>query len=282
MRRIEISGPNGTIGGIEAGSGPPLVLVAGLGSTHRIWGEMPRVLGRSYRVVAPDNRGVGGSRDGSPFTLDRAAEDLLALIEQLGPGPVSLLGISMGGIISLKAALAAPGLIERLVLGSCAAHLSTHGRRSLELLRDLLLWVPPRRMGVNLMTLAFAPPFVEEYTPLVEQAAETYGLDILRDNIEDEERNTTRFIIMTKEPIDPDPDEGPVVTSFVFRVRNVPAALYKALGGGWQIREGKDFVSKENIEEMQKRTDWGDLLIPRAVETPAVPDDRKRWRRPDW
>lgn len=176
MRRIEISGPNGTIGGIEAGSGPPLVLVAGLGSTHRIWGEMPRVLGRSYRVVAPDNRGVGGSRDGSPFTLDRAAEDLLALIEQLGPGPVSLLGISMGGIISLKAALAAPGLIERLVLGSCAAHLSTHGRRSLELLRDLLLWVPPRRMGVNLMTLAFAPPFVEEYTPLVEQAAETYGL----------------------------------------------------------------------------------------------------------
>lgn len=59
-------------------------------------------------------------------------------------------------------------------------------------------------------------------------------------------------------------------------------ALYKALGGGWQIREGKDFVSKENIEEMQKRTDWGDLLIPREVETPAVPDDRKRWRRPDW
>jgi NodT family efflux transporter outer membrane factor (OMF) lipoprotein len=59
-------------------------------------------------------------------------------------------------------------------------------------------------------------------------------------------------------------------------------ALYKALGGGWQIREGKDFVSKENIEEMQKRTDWGDLLMPRAVETPAVPDDRKRWRRPDW
>jgi prephenate dehydratase len=62
-------------------------------------------------------------------------------------------------------------------------------------------------------------------------AAETYGLDVLRDNIEDEEHNTTRFIIMAPEPIDPDPDEKPVVTSFVFRVRNVPAALYKALGG---------------------------------------------------
>jgi NodT family efflux transporter outer membrane factor (OMF) lipoprotein len=59
-------------------------------------------------------------------------------------------------------------------------------------------------------------------------------------------------------------------------------ALYKALGGGWQIREGKDFVSKENIEEMQKRTDWGDLLMPEAVETPAAADERKQWRRPDW
>ena len=59
-------------------------------------------------------------------------------------------------------------------------------------------------------------------------------------------------------------------------------AMYKALGGGWQIREGKDFVSKENIEEMQKRTDWGDLLTPAALETPAAADARKQWRRPDW
>ncbi|PKP76516.1 MAG: prephenate dehydratase, partial [Alphaproteobacteria bacterium HGW-Alphaproteobacteria-3] len=41
----------------------------------------------------------------------------------------------------------------------------------------------------------------------------------------------TRFIIMAKEPDDAGPDEGPVITSFIFRVRNVPAALYKALGG---------------------------------------------------
>jgi prephenate dehydratase len=62
-------------------------------------------------------------------------------------------------------------------------------------------------------------------------AAEIYGLDILRDNIEDEEHNTTRFLVMAQDPIDPDPKDGVVVTSFVFRVRNVPAALYKALGG---------------------------------------------------
>ncbi len=62
-------------------------------------------------------------------------------------------------------------------------------------------------------------------------AAETYGLQILASDIEDAEHNTTRFVIMSKEPIDPDPGEGPVVTTFVFRVRSVPASLYKALGG---------------------------------------------------
>jgi NodT family efflux transporter outer membrane factor (OMF) lipoprotein len=59
-------------------------------------------------------------------------------------------------------------------------------------------------------------------------------------------------------------------------------SLYKALGGGWQIREGKDFVSKDNVQEMEKRTDWGDLIQPKALETPASAEERTQWRRPDW
>jgi prephenate dehydratase len=64
-----------------------------------------------------------------------------------------------------------------------------------------------------------------------ELAAEIYALDVLRSGIEDAEHNTTRFMVMAREPIDPDPASGPVMTTFVFRVRNVPAALYKVLGG---------------------------------------------------
>jgi prephenate dehydratase len=62
-------------------------------------------------------------------------------------------------------------------------------------------------------------------------ASEIYGLDILAENIEDEAHNTTRFIILQREPDWAKPDNGVVVTTFVFKVRNVPAALYKALGG---------------------------------------------------
>jgi prephenate dehydratase len=62
-------------------------------------------------------------------------------------------------------------------------------------------------------------------------AAETYGLKMAAKNIEDEEHNTTRFVILSKKRQDAKSGPGKVMTSFVFRVRNVPASLYKAMGG---------------------------------------------------
>ena len=68
---------------------------------------------------------------------------------------------------------------------------------------------------------AIAPPL----------AAEIYGLEVLADDVEDEDHNTTRFVVLSRELVEAPPDNGPVVTSFVFNVRNLPAALFKALGG---------------------------------------------------
>jgi prephenate dehydratase len=68
---------------------------------------------------------------------------------------------------------------------------------------------------------AIAPPL----------AAEIYGLQILARDVEDEDDNTTRFVVLSPDLVQAPRGNGPVVTSFIFNVRNLPAALYKALGG---------------------------------------------------
>ncbi len=64
-----------------------------------------------------------------------------------------------------------------------------------------------------------------------ELASGIYGLEILKRDVEDAAHNTTRFVVLCAEPEDAEPGEGPVITTFIFRVRNVPAALFKAMGG---------------------------------------------------
>jgi prephenate dehydratase len=62
-------------------------------------------------------------------------------------------------------------------------------------------------------------------------AAKIYGLHILAENVEDESHSTTRFIVLSREGRRPRRGNGLVLTTFVFQVRNIPAALYKAMGG---------------------------------------------------
>ena len=64
-----------------------------------------------------------------------------------------------------------------------------------------------------------------------ELAADIYGLQVLARHIEDHDRNTTRFLVMARDPDYRKRGEFGMMTSFVFRVRNIPAALYKAMGG---------------------------------------------------
>ena len=105
-----------------------------------------------------------------PSALHGAAEDLAAVLDDREIDRAALLGASMGGVIALHTAISHPDRITRLVIASSSPRLTTHGRRMLELLQDMLLYAPPERAGAALMTLAFAPSFHERFGGFVDDA----------------------------------------------------------------------------------------------------------------
>ncbi len=105
-------------------------------------------------------------------------------------------------------------------LGQCRKIIREHGLRPL---------ISGDTAGAAREVAEAADPSQAAISPPL--AAEIYGLDVLAEDIEDEDHNTTRFVVLSRDYVEAPPGDGPVVTSFIFNVRNIPAALYKALGG---------------------------------------------------
>ena len=116
-------------------------------------------------------------------------------------------------------------------------------------------------------------PDVASISPPV--AAELYGLKIIENNVEDSPDNMTRFVILAREPVDPASLKGEdAITTFVFEVKNIPAALYKAMGGF-----ATNGVNMTKLESYQKGASFsattfyadiigapGDPAVDRALE----------------
>jgi pimeloyl-ACP methyl ester carboxylesterase len=104
----------------EAGEGPPVLFLHGLGGSGADWEPLVAGLRGRYRVIIPDLRGSGRTRDlqhpGGPFTIAQLAADMAALLARPGAAPAHVVGWSMGGMVGLQLAADAPALVRSLTV----------------------------------------------------------------------------------------------------------------------------------------------------------------------
>ena len=127
---------------------------------------------------------------------------------------INLLGVRGGTLAQVKRAHS-----HLVLLPQCGAFLREHGIEGK---------ISPDNARAAREVAEAANP--EDAALASELAAEVYGLDVLARDVEDEDHNTTRFLLMSRDP-DNSRRGDRMMTTFVFRVRNIPAALYKAMGG---------------------------------------------------
>jgi pimeloyl-ACP methyl ester carboxylesterase len=104
----------------EQGSGPPLVLLHGGGSTAETsFGAIIPSLARAHRVIAPEQQAHGHSGDRDrPLSFEQMADDTAALLGKLGVAEADVLGFSNGGVVALQLAIRHPRLVRRLIVCS--------------------------------------------------------------------------------------------------------------------------------------------------------------------
>jgi 3-oxoadipate enol-lactonase len=126
---MKVEGAGGTINVREFGDASRrLVCLHALALSGELWDPFADSLARDHdvRVLAVDARGHGESTwDSAPFSVDDMADDVAAVIEADGPGPASVLGMSMGGCTALALSLRRPALLDRLVLADTTASYGT-------------------------------------------------------------------------------------------------------------------------------------------------------------
>lgn len=101
----------------EAGQGPLLLLLHGLGGSHAVWAPVVPLFASAHHVVTPDHRGHGASsKPPGPYSIELFAQDLLALLNWLKVEHAALIGLSMGGAAAMRLAADAPERISKLIV----------------------------------------------------------------------------------------------------------------------------------------------------------------------
>lgn len=157
----------------DTGTGPPVVLGHSFLCDGKMWREQVPALSKKFRVVNPDLRGHGCSGHVTrPFSIYDAVSDVLAVLDQLGIQSATWCGLSIGGMVALRAALNHPDRVSRLILLDTDARRET-GLRKLEYramalgtrVAGIRLFLPPiARIMFGATTRRRNPSLVAEWT----------------------------------------------------------------------------------------------------------------------
>ena len=153
------------------GSGDPLVLIMGYGSTMELWEPgLLRSLSASHRVIVFDNRGMGNSEAGQrPFSIEQFADDTAGLIEALGLPKASLLGWSMGALIAQEVALRHPEKVDKLILyaAHCRADLYPPAPEIIQKMTDTS--GTPEEQGMRFISVLFPADWLQSHGPRLQE-----------------------------------------------------------------------------------------------------------------
>jgi pimeloyl-ACP methyl ester carboxylesterase len=149
-----------------SGSATPLVLVEGLGAATWLWERQVGAFAEAMPVVVYDNRGVGRSdAPEGPYSIGQMADDLAAVLDEVGVERAHVLGASMGGFIAQEFALRYPDRVDRLVLVSTSAGGATHVPMAPDVLAQMMAppaTDDPRALVASRLPLAFTDAFLAD------------------------------------------------------------------------------------------------------------------------
>jgi prephenate dehydratase len=210
--------------------------------------------GRAERAIIPIENSLHGRVADIHFLLPESGLSIIAEYFM----PIRHCLMAKNASATLTTAMSHPQ-----ALGQCRGYLREHG-------------IIPVAYADTAAAAAYVAGIDDEGAAAIAPkiAAELYGLQMVVEGVQDADHNMTRFVVLSREPIDPVTLEGTLMTTFIFEVKNIPAALYKAMGGfatnGVNMtklesyQNGGSFAATEFFADIEGAP--GDPAVDRALE----------------
>lgn len=241
----------------HGGLGPSLLLVHGLGGSVENWTSVGGPLSEYGRVIALDLAGFGKTPPGERgSTVEANADLVLSVIDALDLGPTTLIGNSMGGLVSILAAVASPDRVERMVLVNPALPVARWRPLNIEVLLKLLAPLIP------VLGPAGIQAYKSSHTP-EEETAETLAM-------------------ITVDPASISPEARAAMAAMTRSHRTVPWTVSSFIEADRSL--AKKIFNPRQFAKLVDRVTQPTLLI-HGMEDPLVSIDSANWaasRRPDW